>query len=378
MKSGEMIQAIVASLMTGPHNEIFSDFHDMEYDSIMDMILLTRHGSMTVDPEMATADDTSMADMAIYAYLTERAIYIRQNLAYEAAEYNPIENYSQIEQESTVTDIGARSGLDTHTDRAHTFSTEHQHGAQDNNRTYTDQAHTSSIEHQHGVQDYQNTHTEQAHTFSIEHDYQQHQQTTHTPQMISESYTEADVKTEVEQLPTTVLSQKTPFESSDFFNNERTTTTPGKTTNTEKPYNRKTKTPDHTVTVTDLAHKDTDTEKHLSDEVTTDRMLTTQYTDIDTEKHLADEVKTDRFQSQQFTDIVTEKHLADEVQTDSRTQQAARDSVLRNLSRSGNIGVQTAAQMMLLDSDFWKGNLWIRQMCLDIVNLICERTVCSL
>lgn len=370
-----MIQGIVAALMSGPQSEIFSDFHDQAYDAIMDKILLTRHGKMTLDDDMATADDSSMADMAIYAYLTERSVFIRQNLAYEAAEYNPIENYSQIEQESTVTDIGARSGLDTHTDKAHTVTTDHVHGSQDNNRTLTDVAHTFSTEHQHDVQDYTNTHTENPRTFSIEHDYAQHQTNTHTPQIITETYTENNIVTEVDQAPSTHLSQVVPFESSSLFDKEKVTDTPGKTTNTEKPYNRKNKTPDNTVTVTELAHKDTDTEKHLQNEITTDHMLTTAYTDIDTEKHLADEVHTDRYQTQQYTDTVSEKHLADEIQTDARTQQAARDSVLRNLSRSGNIGVQTAAQMMMLDSSWWENNLWLRKMCLDIVNLICERTV---
>lgn len=373
-----MIQAIVASLMTGPQSDIFSDFHDQEYDAIMDKILLTRHGKMTVDEDMATADDSSMADMAIYAYLTERAIYIRQNLAYEAAEYNPIENYSQIEHEVTTVEIGEREHLNTHTDKAHTFSTEHEHGAQDQTNTHTKEAYEFSIEHEHGAQDNTNTHTEEAHTFSIEHDIVQHQTTTHTPQIITETYAENNIVTEVEQNPTTHLSQVVPFESSSLFDKEKVTDTPGKTTNTEKPYNRKNKTPDNTVTVTEMPHMDTDTEIHNDDEVTTDRLTTTLFTDTDTEKHDADEVTTDHLETTSYTDTVTEKHLADEIQTDKHQAEAAEDETTRDLTRSGNIGVQTAAQMMMLDSEWWKNNLWLRQMCLDIVNLICERTVCSL
>lgn len=378
MKSGEMIQAIVSSLMTGPQGDIFSDFHDQAYDAIMDKILLTRHGSMTVDPEMATAEDATMSDMAIYAYLTERAIYIRQNLAYEAAEYNPIENYSQIEQESTTTDIGARSGLDTHTDRAHTFSTEHQHGAQDQTNTHTREAFEFSIEHEHGAQDNTNTHTEDAHTFSIEHNIALKQTDTKTPEMITENYAENNIVTTVSQTQSTHETQAAPDDSDSYHSKEKQLDNPGTTTNTEQPYNRKTKTPLNTVEVKEYAHIDTDTERHLADEVTTDQYTTTLYTDTDTEKHDEDEVTTDRLTTTVYTDTVTEKHLEDEIHTDSRTQQAARDSVLRNLTRSGNIGVQTAAQMMLLDSSWWENNLWLRKMCLDIVNLICERTVCSL
>lgn len=373
-----MIQGIVAALMISPQSEIFSDFHDQAYDAIMDKILLTRHGKMTVDEDMATADDTSMADMAIYAYLTERAVFIRQNLAYEAAEYNPIENYSQSEHEEITNDIGARSGLDTHTDRAHNVTHEHIHGVQDYTNTHTVEAHEFSIDHLHDVQDYTNTHTEEAHDVEMRHDIAQHQTTTHTPQIITENYTEADVVSEVSQLASTHETQAAPDDSDSYHSKEKVTDTPGKTTNTEKPYNRKNKTPDNTVTVTETPHLDKDIEIHNEDEVTTDRMLTTQYTDTDTEKHDEDEVVTDRMLTTQYTDTVNEKHLADEIQTDARTQQAAQDETTRDLTRSGNIGVQTAAQMMALDKDFWENNLWLRQMCLDIVNLICERTVASL
>lgn len=373
-----MIQGIVAALMSGPQSDIFSDFHDQAYDAIMDKILLTRHGKMTVDEDMATADDSSMADMAIYAYLTERAIYIRQNLAYEAAEYNPIENYSQIEHEVTTVEIGEREHLDTHTDKAHTFSTEHEHGAQDQTNTHTKEAYEFSIEHEHGAQDQTNKHTEEAHEVEIRHDIVQHKTDTHTPQIITESYTEADVVSEVTQLQSTHETQAAPDDSDSYHAKEKVLDNPGKTTNTEKPYNRKTKTPDNTVSVTEAAHLDTDKEIHNEDEVTTDQLTTTLYTDTDTEKHDADEVTTDRLETTTYTDTVTERHLADEIQTDKHQAEAAEDETTRDLTRSGNIGVQTAAQMMALDKDFWEKNLWLRQLCLDIVNLICERTVAAL
>lgn len=373
-----MIQGIVTALMTGPQGDIFSDFHDQAYDAIMDKILLTRHGKMTVDDDMATADDSSMAEMAIYAYMTERAIYIRQNLAYEAAEYNPIENYSQIEHEVTTVEIGEREHLDTHTDKPRTVTNEHIHGVQDYTNTHTVQPYEVSIDHLHDVQDYTNTHTEDAHTVEFQHDYVQHQTNTHTPQIITETYAENNIVTEVDQAPSTHLSQVVPFESSSLFDKEKVTDTPGKTTNTEKPYNRKNKTPDNTVTVTELAHLDKDKEIHSVDEVTTDRMLTTQYTDTDTEKHEEDEVITDRMLTTSYTDTVNEKHLTDEIHTDKHEAEAAEDETTRDLTRSGNIGVQTASQMMMLDSSWWENNLWLRKMCLDIVNLICERTVAAL
>lgn len=368
----------MSALMTGPQSDIFSDFHDQAYDSIMDKILITRHGKMEVDPDMATADDSSMADMAIYAYLIERAIYIRQNLAYEAAEYNPIENYSQIENEEITVDIGEREHNDTHTDKAHTFSTEHEHGAQDQTNTHTREAFEVSFEHEHGAQDNTNTHTEEAHTFSIEHDIALKQTDTKTPEMITESYAENNIVTTVSQTQSTHETQVAPFDSDTYANKEKQLDNPGTTTNTEQPYNRKTKTPLNTVEVKEYAHLDTDTEKHLADEVTTDNYTTTLYTDTDTEKHENDEVTTDRLTTTLYSDTVTERHLADEVQTDKRTSEAAQDVTTRELTRSGNIGVQTAAQMMALDKDFWENNLWIRQMCLDIVNLICERTVAAL
>ena len=88
-------------------------------------------------------------------------------------------------------------------------------------------------------------------------------------------------------------------------------------TNTEKPYNRKFKTPANTVT---------ETESLEADKEDTQKIVDAAYIDQD----------------------------------------------VRDLTRSGNIGVQTAAQMLEMDEKFHWANRWMSKMVLEIVNLICE------
>ena len=110
-----------------------------------------------------------------------------------------------------------------------------------------------------------------------------------------------------------------PDDSDGYHNQTKVETTPGKITNTEKPYNRKYKTPQTTITDTDRLSND---------------------------KVIEDKKRSDGYE----------------------------DSHSRELDRHGNQGIQTAAQMMALDEKWWNNNRWLSQMALDIVNLICVRT----
>ena len=248
-----------------PFADIFSDFLE-KYDQTVDNILITRHGKKEVFNDMLEdIGNNPLYYFTIQAYLTERAPWIRQQMAYIEAEYDPIENFIGYEKETFDYDVKQRHNLRTDTEKAYTFE-----------------------------------HTKE------------------TPQIISEQYTEADVVTETSQQKTTTENSVTPFDQDTYHDNTKTETTPGKITNTEKPYSRKTKTPKFTVTDTD--------------KLEADKEFTVEFTD--------------------------DPHL---------------DKTTRELNRHGNQGIQTASQMMSLDESWWRSNRWLSTLALDIVNLICER-----
>ena len=248
-----------------PFADIFSDFLE-KYDQTVDNILITRHGKKEVFNDMLEdIGNNPLYYFTIQAYLTERAPWIRQQMAYIEAEYDPIENFIGYEKETFDYDVKQRHNLRTDTEKAYTFE-----------------------------------HTKE------------------TPQIISEQYTEADVVTETSQQKTPTENSVTPFDQDTYHDNTKTETTPGKITNTEKPYSRKTKTPKFTVTDTD--------------KLEADKEFTVEFTD--------------------------DPHL---------------DKTTRELNRHGNQGIQTASQMMSLDESWWRSNRWLSTLALDIVNLICER-----
>lgn len=267
-------QAIGAEGAT--YMDVMADFIDKGYASAVDIFLNTKHGKKILledqlehqDPEDETSD--IWAQLTVAGYLFERAPWIRQQMAYIAAEYNPIENYSQHEEETIDYDRKKKT------------------------RDITNQEKPYS-----------------------------RQRSVSNPQVITEQYTEANIVSQVSQTATTVEQQTAPFESSSYFNQNKTTETPGTVTNTEQPYNRKFKTPANTVTETE---------------------------------------------SLQAAKEVTQK-IEDAAYIDQDT---------RELDRSGNIGVQTAAQMMAFDSEFWDKNRWLSKIAEDIVNLLCEEVLYAL
>lgn len=266
--NANFIKDIVDSLCgdTGSENA-FNDLADRELPGYLDMILVTRHGKKILDPwqlQEIGEDQIPLAEFTVKAYLKERERYIAQQLAYFDAEYNPIENYSQIESETIDFDRKKKTRDITNQEKAYS-------------RT----------------------------------------RTTQNPQVISEQYTEANIVNTTSQTASTVEQQTAPFESSSYFDQNKTTETPGTVTNTEQPYNRKFKTPQHTIT--------------------------------ETESLAAPKEVTQKVEDAAFI-----------------------DQDRRELTRSGNIGVQTAAQMLEMDEKFHWHNRWMSKMVLEIVNLICE------
>ena len=266
---GPVISIIMGDIVDdeGTFSDIYSDFMT-KYQNTVDYIALTRHGKKTVDPDMLEEADDShyMYYYTILAYLMERAPWIRQNLAYIDAEYDPIENFIAHEEETITDTMDQRFSLKKNTEKPYS------------------RAHTKEI-----------------------------------PQVITEQYTEAEITSETSQLKTTTENKVSPDDTDAYHSQTKSETTPGKITNTEKPYNRKYKTPATTIT---------------------DR----------------DSLSADK--------IIEETPRVD----------AYEDTHSRELDRHGNQGIQTAAQMMALDESWWNKNRWLSQMALDIVNLICKRT----
>lgn len=52
------------------------------------------------------------------------------------------------------------------------------------------------------------------------------------------------------------------------------------------------------------------------------------------------------------------------------TDAAHKDKTTRELTRSGNIGVMTAAQMLVQDADFWKNFIWLDDIAHELANLL--------
>ena len=89
----------------------------------------------------------------------------------------------------------------------------------------------------------------------------------------------------------------------------------------------------------------------------------------DTRQHGA---HTDQLSFAEYSDVA---HVGGTVDSYSHTIDGRKDSIERELDRSGNIGVQTAAQMMTLDEAFWWGFKPLRKMAREIAALLVEGVV---
>lgn len=264
-------QAIGAEGAT--YEDVMADFIDKGYASAVDIFLNTKHTKKILledqlehlDPEDETSD--IWAQLTVEGYLFERAPWIRQQMAYIEAEYDPLDNYNQVERE------------------------------------------TLSMDRKRKQRDITNTEEPYERKRKIEN-----------PQIITEQYAEANIINETEQAQSTSEQQTAPFESSSYFNQNKTLENPGKITNTEKPYNRKFKTPAHDVDETEYLEEDKVVTQKIED-----------YAYIDQDR--------------------------------------------RELTRKGNIGIRTTAEIFQIDSDYWNNNRWLTQMAEDIVNLLCEEVL---
>ena len=87
----------------------------------------------------------------------------------------------------------------------------------------------------------------------------------------------------------------------------------------------------------------------------------------------------DQYNYAQKTDTVTSHFGASEgyevTDTDGQRvdiDQAHKDKTTRDLDRHGNLGVMTAAQMMIYDDDFWKKFAWLDSIAHELAILLAE------
>lgn len=96
-------------------------------------------------------------------------------------------------------------------------------------------------------------------------------------------------------------------------------------------------------------------------------------------QQISSQQQADQYNYAQKTDTVTSHFGASEGYeiTDTGGQRidtdaAHKDKTTRDLTRTGNIGVMTAAQMMIYDADFWKKFAWLDDIAHELSILLAE------
>lgn len=275
----EVVNSISNVYFANEAGEVFTAFHEADYDKVVQDIMVSKFGNRDM---LFTDEEISeeVYEQTIFAYLFPRWRYIAQCMAYLAAEYNPIENYSGTEHEETEYDIKERK-----------FTK----GSQDNTRTEPTDV-TQVIEGQHT-----DTVTPAAKTVATTTDKQ------------------------------TTTNKVAPFDSSDFSNRDQTIVE-GQQTGGGTLVNQ----------VTSQQEADSYTYAQKTDTTTSHYGMADGY---------------------QITD-----HEGQRIDTD----QAHKDVTTRDLTRTGNIGVMTAAQMMVSDEDFWKKFAWLDEIAHSLAVLLAE------
>ena len=111
-------------------------FHTAGLDAVVDGLLKYMHGKQIMDEDYV--DDPNSGYNTISYYIQEKSRYLAQVVSYFESEYNPIENYSQVEHETVKSEFDEvnQHGTDTKA------QDEYQHGQHtdtDVYPTYTDQ-----------------------------------------------------------------------------------------------------------------------------------------------------------------------------------------------------------------------------------------------
>lgn len=114
---------VVARLISGYPEDVQATFTRLitdKYLNTADQLLYTRYGTRET-----RTDDGTIINMEIMSYLISNAAYYKKCLAYIDAEYNPVENYSSVEEETIETVYGEQGEDGSNTLAADEFK----HGA---------------------------------------------------------------------------------------------------------------------------------------------------------------------------------------------------------------------------------------------------------
>jgi hypothetical protein len=292
---------------------VFSDFLSGQYAQTVDQILSYKFGNRECLYSEEAVEDEEYKP-AVQAYLYSRWRYIAQAMAYLESEYNPIENYAGDETETTTFDSAVKK------------------------RTITDDM------DQRETQD----------------DIPQHKTTQHfdTFEEFFDPKVSVDTQTTDKQTNTVISDKQTsttknaPFESSTFYNKDQTTIEGQQTGGGLK------------------------TETTISGEQAGGALK------VETKKELQDHAgaaspdprqKTERPMREDYekTDPYTDKHKQLSYKDVHTIDDAAfQDVTTRTLIKSGNIGVQTAAQMLAMDADFWDHFRWLDELAHELAVIL--------
>lgn len=292
---------------------VFTEFLSGQYAQTVDQILAYKFGNREcLYSEDAIEDDEYKP--AVQAYLFSRWRYIAQSMEYLAAEYNPIENYSGHEEETTTTT------------------------ADDKKRTITDTM--DEREYQDDIPKHKTTH----HYDTFEEFFD--------PKVSVDTQTTDKQTNTVISDKQTSTTKNAPFESSDFFNKEQ-------------------------VTIEGLQ-----TGGGLKTETTISGEQAGGAIKVETKTELQDHAgaaspdprqKTERPTREDYdeTDDYIDKHKQLEYEdTHTIEDDGYEDKVERILDKTGNIGVQTAAQMLAMDADFWDHFRWLDELAHELAVIL--------
>lgn len=291
----------------------FSAFATDVYASTVDQILAYKFGNRD-----CLYDDEAIEDdeykPAVQAYLYSRWRYILQAMDYLASEYNPIENYAGDEREVT------------------TFNSD------DKKRTITDDM--DMREQQDDIQQHKTTQHYDAYTEYFDPKVSVDTQTTdkQTNTVISDKQTST--------------TKNAPFESDTFHNKEQVTVEGEQTGGGLK-------------TETTISGAQTggalkvETKTELQDHAGAANPDPRQKTERPTRE---DYEKTDPYLDKHKQLAYKDEHT---IEDDHFT-----DETIRVLHKTGNIGVQTAAQMLAMDADFWDNFRWLDELAHDLAVIL--------
>ena len=309
----QYIQDTVAAMLTD------------KYFDAADKILLTRFGERP-----ARSDDSLVVNMEILSYIIVNARKFEKCLEYIAAEYNPVENYEGREEE----------------DFTNTYDEVNRHGSNDKGAT--------TLTLNYGAQSTTEAFSKGQQT--IGHTLQYGPTSTTTIDAYDKQKTVQDLKYGPESSSETVTigtsnstQQTAPFDTEDFKNASKTIESGRSDGNSKSTTGHDDKVTTNidarndSQSTTSSARTDTD---NVIDGSRQDSTTKTAATYIDTQGQTA--------QLNPFTDVTDERE----------------DTIHRELYKHGNLGVLSAAELILKDMQAWDDFQWIVDMAHDIANII--------